>query len=142
MSEPRHQTIELRLADTGSELGPAIEAAQYARVISHDPAPGAAAEQAIARFIATFIDCAETWDNLEAVRRMGALAGLGAQLEALQRRGLFVHWAAIEAGIAEAGGRVRMPLAVLTVSRSDLPTAPFQLPGELEVTPESGPTAH
>jgi hypothetical protein len=142
VSEPRHQTIELRLAETGSELAPAIEAAQYARVISHDPASGATEQQAIARFVAAFVDCAETWEDLEAVRRMGAIAGLSAQLEALQRRGLFVHWAAIEAGIAQAGRRVRMPLAVLTVSRSDLPTAHVQLPGELEVTPESGPTAH
>jgi hypothetical protein len=142
VSAPRHQTIELRLAETGSELTPAIEAAQYARVISHDPASGAAEQQAIARFVAAFVECAETWQDLEAVRRMGVLAGLSAQLEALQRRGLFVHWAAIEAGIAEAGRRVRMPLAVLTVSRSDLPTANVQLPGELEVTPQSGPTAH
>jgi hypothetical protein len=142
VSEPRRQTIELRLAETGSELGPAIEAAQYARVISHDPASGAAEQQAIARFVAAFVDCAETWEDLEAVRRIAAIAGLSAQLEALQRRGLFVHWAAIEAGIAEAGRRVRMPLAVLTVSRSDLPAAHVQLPGELEVTPESGPTAH
>jgi hypothetical protein len=142
VSEPHHQTIELRLAETGSELAPAIDAAQYARVISHDPAPSAAEERAIARFVAAFVDCAETWEDLEAVRRMGALAGLSAQLEALQRRGLFVHWAALEASIAEAGRRVRMPLAVLTVSRGDLPTAQVRLPGELEVTPESGPTAH
>lgn len=142
MSEPRHQTIELRLAETGSELWPAIEAAQYARLISHDPSPGAADEQAIARFIAAFAECAETWEELEAVRRMGAIAGLSAQLEALQRRGLFVHWAAIDAGIAEAGRSVRMPLAVLTVSRNSLPTTQVQLPGELEVTPEGGPTTH
>jgi hypothetical protein len=142
VSEPRHQTIKLCLAETGSDLCPAIEAAQYARVISHEPLPGAAEEQAIARFVRAFVDCAETWEDLEAVRRMGAIAGLSAQLEALQRRGLFVHWAAIEAGIAEADRPMRMPLAVLTVSRSDLPTVRFQLPGKLEVTPESGPTAH
>jgi hypothetical protein len=142
VSGPRHQTIELRLAETGSELAPAIEAAQYARVISHAPAPAAAEEQAIARFVAAFVDCAESWDDLEPVRRMGAIAGLSAQLDALQRRGLFVHWAAIDAGIAEGGRRMRMPLAVLTISRSDLPTARVLLPGDLAVTPESGPTAH
>ena len=141
MSEPRHQTIELRLAETGSELGPAIEAAQYARVISHDPAP-AAAEEAIARFVRAFVDCAETWEELDAVGRIGALAGLSAQLEALQRHGLFVHWAAIAAGIAEAGRRLHMPLAVLTISRSDIPTARVRLSGDLAVTLESGPTAH
>jgi hypothetical protein len=142
VSEPRNQTIELRLAETGSELGPAIEAAQYARVISHDPAPDAAEEAAIARFISVFVDCAETWEDLEAVRRIGALAGLSAQLEALQGRGLFVHWGAIAAGMTQAGRPVRMPLAVLTISRSDLPTTRVLLPGDLAVTPESGPTAH
>lgn len=96
----------------------------------------------MARFIEAFAECAETWEALEAVRRMGAIAGLSAQLEALQRCGLFVHWAAIDAGIAEPGRRVRMPLAVLTVSRNSLPTARVQLPGELEVTSEGGPTTH
>jgi hypothetical protein len=142
VSKPHHRTIELRLAETGSELAPAIEAAQYARVISHDPAPGAAAEQAVARFVAAFVECAETWEDLEAVCRIGALAGLSARLDALQRRGMFVHWAALDARIAEAGRRVRMPLAVLTVSRSDLPSARFRLPGELEVAPAGGPTTH
>ena len=142
MSNPRYQTIELRLAETGTELWPAIEAAQYARLISHDPPASAADERAIVRFVEAFAACAETWDDLEAVRRTGALAGLSAQLEALQRCGLFVHWAAIDAGIAEAGHRVSMPLAVLTVSRNNLPKAQVQLPGELEVTPEGGPTPH
>ena len=142
MSEPRHQTIELRLAETGSELGPAIEAAQYARVISHDPGPAAAEEEAIARFVRAFVDCAETWEELDAVDRIGALAGLSDQLEVLQRHGLFVHWAAIAAGIAEAGRRLQMPLGVLTISRSDIPTARVRLSGDLAVTPESGPTAH
>jgi hypothetical protein len=142
VSEPRHQTIELRLAETGSELGPAIEAAQYARVISYDPASAAPEEEAIARFVRAFVDCAETWEELGAVGRIGALAGLSAQLEALQRHGLFVHWAAIAAGIAEAGRRLHMPLAVLTISRSDIPTARVRLSGDLAVTPESGPTAH
>lgn len=142
MSDTPDQIIELRLAETGSELWSAIEAAQYARLISHDPAPGAADEQAIERFVAAFVECAETWEELEAVRRMGAVAGLSAQLEVLQRQGLFVHWAAVEAGIAEAGQRVRMPLAVVTISRSDLPTVEVRLPGELEITPEGGPTTH
>ena len=142
MSKTRDQIIELRLAETGSELWSAIEAAQYARLISHDPASDAADEQVIERFVAAFVECAETWEELESVRRMGAVAGLSAQLEALQRRGLFVHWAAVEAGITEGGQRVRMPLAVVTISRSDLPTAEVRLPAELEITPEGGPTTH
>jgi hypothetical protein len=136
------QTVELRLAETGAELWPAVEAAQYARLISHEPPAGAGQERAIARFVEAFVGCAETWEELEPMRRSGALAGLGAQLDALQRHGLFVHWAALEAGIAGSGGAVRMPLAILTIGPSDLPSARVQLPGELEVDPQGGPQAH
>jgi hypothetical protein len=142
VSKPRDQTIELKLAETGTELWPAVEAAQYARLINHEPPASAAEQAAVTRFVEAFAGCAETWEDLQAERRAGALAGLSAQLEALQRCGLFVHWAAIDAGIAEAGRRVTMPLAVLTISRSDLPEARVRLPDELEVTPDGGPTTH
>ena len=142
MSKPRDQTVELQLAETGTELWPAVEAAQYARLINHDPPASAAESEAITRLVEAFAECAETWAELQAERRAGALAGLSAQLEALQRCGLFVHWAAIDAGIADAGRRVTMPLAVLTISRSNLPEARVRLPDELVVTPEGGPTTH
>ena len=142
MSKPADQTIELQLAETGTELGPAVEAAQFARLIDHEPPVGAAEEQAITRFVEAFSACAETWEELEAVRRAGALAGLSAQLEALQRCGLVVHWAAIDAAVAEAGRRVTMPLAVVTISRTNLPKVRVQLPAELEVARDGGPTTH
>lgn len=142
MSKRPDQTIELKLADTGTELWPAVEAAQYARLITHEPPASAAEEAAIARFLEAFATCAETWEELQAARRAGALAGLSAQLEALQRSGLFVHWAAIDAGLAEAGRRVTMPLAVVTISRTNLPEARVRLPDELEVTSDRGPTTH
>jgi hypothetical protein len=142
VSKPRDQTVELQLAETGTELWPAVEAAQYARLLDSEPAASAAEEAAIARFVEAFVACAETWEALPVERRVGALAGLSAQLEALQRCGLFVHWAAIEAGIGGPGGRVAMPLAVLTISRTDLPETRVRLPDQLEVTPESNPTTH
>ena len=142
MSKSTHQTIELRLAETGSELWPAVEAAQYARLISHDPPASAADERAIVRFVEVFLECADNWDDLQNGRRLGATTGLSAQLEALQRCGLFVHWAAIDASVTEAGRRVLMPVAVLTVSRSSLATTQVRLPGELQVTAAGGPTAH
>lgn len=142
VSKPRDQTVDLQLAETGTELWPAVEAAQYARLIKHEPPASAAEEEAVRRFVETFAGCAETWGDLQAERRAGALAGLSAQLEALQRCGLFVHWAAIDAGIAESGRRVRMPLAIVTISRTNLPEARARLPGELQVNPEGGPTTH
>lgn len=142
VSTARSQTIELRLAETGTELWPAVEAAQYARLINHDPPASADREQAIARFVEAFAAGAEAWEALEPMARSGALAGLGAQLDALQRCDLFVHWAALERDIAGSGGSVRMPIAVLTISETDLPTARLQLPGELEVDPQRGATTH
>jgi hypothetical protein len=142
VSTAHSQTVELRLAESGTELWPALEAAQYARLISHDPPASPDREEAIARFVEAFGGCAETWEALEPMARSGALAGLSAQLEALQRCGLFVHWAAIERGIAGSGGSLRMPLAVLTISELDLPAARVQLPGELEIDPQRGFTTH
>ena len=136
------QILELRLAETGTELWPAIEAAQYARLISHDPPEGAGQEQAIARFVDAFGSCAEAWEDLEPRGRSGALAGLSARLEALQRQGLFVHWAALDAGVAGFGGPLSMPVAVLTISPSDLPTACVRLPDALEIDPQGGAPTH
>ena len=136
------QTIELRLAETGTELWPAVEAAQYARLIHHDPPESVAEEQAIGRFLEAFAGSAETWEALEPLRRTGLVAGLSAQLDALQRCGLHVHWAVIDGGIGGAGTPVTMPLAVLTISRVDLPTARVQLPGNLELGSEGGGTTH
>ena len=142
MSKPSDQIIELQLAETGMELRPAVEAAQYARVIDHAAPASVAEEEALTRFIEAFGACAETWQELQVVRRSSALAGLSAQLEALQRRGLYVHWAATEARLAGAGGRVTLPLTVLTISRSNLPEVQVRLPDELEVAREGGPTTH
>jgi hypothetical protein len=142
VSTARSQTIELRLAETGSELWPAVEAAQYARLISHDPPASAGEEEVTARFVEAFGSCAETWEELEPMRRSGALAGLSAQLDALHRHGLFVHWAALDARIAGSGAPASMPLAVLTISRTELPTARVQLPRELEIDPQGGAPTH
>ena len=142
MSTARRQSLELRLAETGTELGPAIEAAQYARLISHDPPDGAGQEQVIARFVDAFGACAEAWEEIEPRRRAGALAGLSAQLDALQRHGLFVHWAALDAGIAGSEGPVSMPVAVLTISRTDRPIASVRLPDVLEIDHQGGAPTH
>ena len=142
MSKRPDQTIELKLADTGTELWPAVEAAQYARLITHEPPASAAEEAAIARFLEAFATCAETWEELQAARRAGAPGGLRARVDAGPGRGLLVLGAAIAAALAEAGRRVTMPLAVVTISRTNLPEARVRLPDELEVTSDRGPTTH
>jgi hypothetical protein len=142
VSRSRDQIIELQLAETGLELRPAVEAAQYARVIDHARPASVEEEEALARFLEAFCACVETWEELHVVRRSNALARLSTQLEALQQCGLYVHWAAINGRLAAAGGRATLPLAVLTISRSNLPEARVRLPDELGIAPEGGPTAH
>jgi hypothetical protein len=133
------QAIELRLAETGSELAPVIEAAQYARVIQPAEPDDPAEEQAMAGFVETLSDFAEAWESLSATERAMRLTGLSAQLEALERCGLFVHWGTVTRRFAVAGqGAVDLPLAIVTISRTGGPTLRILLPGELAVGSEGG----
>jgi hypothetical protein len=139
VDEPRYEHVELRLAESGQELAAAIEAAQFARVVD-DGAPEDPAEAtAIEGFVELFASAAEGWDALGAVARAGLLARLGEQLEALERRGWFVHWAAVEVGVARpGGGAVQLPLANLRIGRSAEPTVRARVPSTLPVDPGSG----
>jgi hypothetical protein len=143
LSEPDRLTIELRLAETGSELVPAIEAAQYARAIHPAEPDDPAEERALAGFVEAFSDCTEVWESLSAPKRAMRLARLSAQLEALERCGLFVHWATVTRRFAASGQRtVDLPLAIVTISRTGGPTLRILLPGEMAVGSEGGGTTH
>jgi hypothetical protein len=141
--DPDSKTVELRLAETGSELVPAIEAAQYARLIEPGEPDDAAQEKALAGFVEAFSDCAEAWESLSAPERAMRLARLSAQLEALERCGLFVHWATVTRRFTASGQRtVDLPLAVVTISRTGGPTLRILLPDEMVLGSEGGGTAH
>jgi len=143
VNENDYETVELRLAETGTELWAVLEAAQYARIIQHEEPETTAEAQAISRFVEAFASLAESWQELPAAERGGALTGLSAQIEALQRLGLHVHCATSERDFApRAQQPVRLPLAILTVSRSSLPTTRIALPTELEVAAEHPGSAH
>lgn len=143
MSESDPPSIELQLAETGSELAPAVEAAQYARAIHPAEADDAAEEQAIAAFIEAFSACAETWESLSAPDRAMRLTSLSAQLDALERCGMFVHWGTITRRFAMPGqDAVELPLAIVTISRIGVPTAHIVLPDELAIGGEGGGTTH
>lgn len=143
MSESDPHSIELRLAETGRELAPAVEAAQYARAIHPAEPDDAAEEQAMADFIDAFSACAESWESLSAPDRAIRLTALSAQLEALERCGLFVHWGTVTRRFAVPGqDAVELPLAIVTISRLGVPTARILLPDELAVGGEGGGTTH
>ncbi len=135
----RLQQVELQLAESGAELTAAIEAAQFARVIDQgspeDPADGVAIES----FVALFAAAAEGWDGLRQVTRAGLLARLGEQLDVLAQGGWFVHWAVSALGVTgRQQGALRLPLAILSISRSSQPMISARIPGELAIDPGSG----
>jgi hypothetical protein len=143
LSESDLQAIELRLAETGSELAPAGEAAQYARMIHAAEPEDPAEERAMAGFVEAFSDCAEAWESLSAPDRAIRLTGLSAQLEALERCGLFAHWGTVTRRFAVPGqDAVDLPVAIVTISRTGGPTARILLPGEMAVGGEGGGTIH
>ena len=135
----RSEQVELRLAVSGRDLVPAIEAAQFARVIDQGACEGPGETAAIDALIALFASAAERWGELGQAQRAALTARLGGQIDALERQGWFVHWATSTLGIAgEPRETVRLPLAVLSISRSGLPTLPARIPAELAIDPGSG----
>ncbi len=130
MSEPTaYETVQLQFAERGTDLWSAVEAAQYARFIHHDEPDSEADARAIVRFVEAFSACTETWEATPPESKAGALAGLGAELEALGRRGLFVHWATVERDLApQSHAPVAMPVAILAVTGTRLPTLTAKLP--------------
>jgi hypothetical protein len=143
LSESDLVAVELRLAEIGSELAPAIEAAQFARVVHPAEPDGAAEERALAGFVEAFLSSAEAWESLSAPERVTRLRGLSAQLEALERCGLFVHWGTVTRRFAVPGqGAVDLPLAIVAISRTGGTTLRILLPGEMAVGSEGGGTAH
>jgi hypothetical protein len=129
MSEASNETVNLRLAQMGTDLWSAVEAAQYARFVHQDEPETEADAQAVARFVEVFSACTETWEETPLERKAGALASLGAELDGLKRRNLFVHWATIERNLAPQGqGELTMPVAILTITRTSLPTVTAKVP--------------
>lgn len=135
---PQH-SVELQLAASGRDLIAAIEAAQFARVIDRGEASGAAEAAAIEGFAELFEAAAESWERLAAAERAGLLARLGDQLERLEDRGWFVHSGRVALAVARAErDALQLPLAVVTIGRSDAPTRRVAIPAALALDRGSG----
>ena len=142
MGVPPPQSVELQLAETGTDLVRAIEAAQFARVIDRGAPAGGAEEASIDGFAELFAAAAEGWEELAAADRAALLARLGAALERLEQLGWFVHWGRIELALPRPDDApYQLPLAVLAIGRSGTPTRTVALPGALGL--DAGPgTVH
>ena len=137
MGDPQSRRVELRLAEAGGDLLPAIEAAQFARLVDQPEDADEREAAAALALVETFASAAEAWDDLAAAGRNALLARLGAQLEELERVGLFVHWARVSLMLGEADGGRPLPLAILSIGRAGPPTIEATIPGA--VTLDAGP---
>jgi hypothetical protein len=139
VEETELRRVELKLAEAARDLLPAIEAAQYARLVDHaEPADDAEAA-AIGLAVETFLGAAETWDELTPLARERVLAQLGDHLDGLDDDGLFVHWGVVTLALGDGGGRPRqLPLAILSIDRLALPTIEVALPAGLALDAGGG----
>ena len=137
MGDPQDRRVELRLAEAGGDLLPAIEAAQFARVVDQPEGADERERAAVAALVDTFASAAEAWDDLAAAGRNALLARLGAQLEALERIGLFVHWGRVSLLLGEAQGGRSLPLAIVAIGRAGAATLEVTIPGAVAL--DTGP---
>ncbi len=129
------QRVELCAAVEARDLWAAVEAAQYARIVIHEDAGSPEEAQAVRAFIDAFSRCTETWEETRLESRNLMLEALGTVLRPLRDLGLAVHWGTVDRSLHLPDGRVQpIPLAVVSVSRSDAAVAELSLPAELEVS--------
>lgn len=142
MSEPELKAVELSLADTGMELKDALEAAQYARFIKPDEPESEVEAETMTAFVEAFAAGTEIWEAGSPTDRTAALTALSTRLEALEQLGLFVHAGAVQLDYAaEPGNLVKLPVAIVTISRNNMPSGVVLVPTEIEAGGEEpGPT--
>jgi hypothetical protein len=134
--------VELQLAEAATDLLPAIEAAQYARVVDHAEPADAGEAEAIDEAVETYLEAAEAWDELTPSGRERVLAKLGDHLDGLDSGGLFVHWGVVKLALPDGSGQVReLPLAILSIDRLALPTIEVAIPAGLALDAGGG-TVH
>lgn len=130
MAQQPYQSVELELVSAGSDLSSALDAAQYGRVIRPDEPGNEAEARAITAFVDAFEATVEDWETRDA--RPLALARLSAKLEALEREGFHVHAGTGRVDVGECGGTpMPLPVAIVTITRSDLPSTTVLLPTDL-----------
>lgn len=130
-----YEAVELRLAETGTDLWAAVEAAQYARAVTFDEPESEAQTAAMTRFLHALASFAESWDEVPMHAKAPALDSLARHLGELRRAGIFVHCGTIERDFAAPGGAPQtLPIAVLHLGHMRSPALTVMLPPSLDVT--------
>jgi hypothetical protein len=135
--------VALALAETGNDLGPAVDAAQYGRIVQCPESVIAKEAHAIARFLDDFTDCTRGLNETEGRARQARLASLGLHLVTLEACELFVHWAVVERELTMLERpNLRLPVAVISIDRSAAPSVQLRLPQTLACAADDLPEPH
>jgi hypothetical protein len=137
MRESVDDTVELSLASKGTDLWPAVEAAQFGRVVVHDEPDNEDQARALHEFVEAFSSVTETWEDTPIENRGAFLEILGNHVKTLQGLDWFVHWGCIERRLeAPESDGVRITLAIISVNRERFSTVSVALPEQLDVAQE------
>jgi hypothetical protein len=131
MSRSRLKSVQLSLAETGSELVPVLRAAQFARFVRPAEPETEGETEAMEGFVETFAACTEAWEGAAPAERAGLLAALSRRLAALETAGLYVHAGAT--ALTLPGGGQEVPVAILTIGRTAAPTLSVMVPVEVDL---------
>ena len=133
--EPGYSPVTLSLARTSIDLWPALEAAQFARLVNRDPPTGEAQASAMQTFIAIFTELAESWDSVPVASRMPTLEGIDRYLVRMRDNGIHVHAAAAACAFTAPGATPQsLPLAVLNLGGARSPELTLMVPHAIDVT--------
>lgn len=131
-----YESVELRLAEKGTDLWAVVEAAQYARTVTYDDPENEVETAAMTEFVKAFSHSAENWEEVPANAKAAALDRLARHLGDLRRVGLFVHCGTVERDLAMPGRAPKsLPIAVVNLGHTRTPAVTVMLPCSLDVTP-------
>ncbi len=127
------ERVTLKRARTGQDLWPAVEAAQFARMVSYAEPEGDADRDVITGFVEAFVSAVERWEDVPPDSRAAVLVALASPLDRLSDHGLFVHWGYVERHFVSDDEDVEttMPLAIVSVDRVDTETLQADIPTNL-----------
>lgn len=128
---PDEADVTLTRARTGTALWPAIEAAQYARLVDFERPRSDGERTAVDAFLAAFARCAEDWETVPDQNKTALFAALDGHLGALARIGLHVHAGAAQRTLDLDDGQVALPVAILRVGHDDEDVLRVHMPAAL-----------
>lgn len=114
-SDPDAADVALTRVRAGTALWPAIEAAQYARLVDFATPRSDEERAAVDAFLAAFARCAEDWETVPDQNKTALFVALDGHLHALARIGLHVHAGTAQRSLDLDDGPVTLPIAIVRV---------------------------